>query len=161
MAMSVAILMLLPQGIGHADDPRAKSPSGDAGINAEERAVLAANLRFYRAFDGRDMKAMDALWARGVPVAVIHPAWPGITGRTEVMESWKSILSSETAPRIRAVNANAHVYGSTAFVICYEIVNEGAVLIATNIFAKRGGAWKMVHHQAGPTTNPNAIGEKT
>jgi hypothetical protein len=26
----------------------------------------------------------------------------------------------------------------------------GARLVATNVFVREGGAWKMVHHQAGP-----------
>ena len=39
----------------------------------DEHAVLAANAAFYRAFAERDVDAMDALWARSIPVACIHP----------------------------------------------------------------------------------------
>ena len=34
--------------------------------------------------------------------------------------------------------------------ICFEEIS-GSFLIATNIFVREGGRWKMVHHQAGPT----------
>ncbi len=30
----------------------------------------------------------------------------------------------------------------------------GGYLVATNIFIREAGAWKMVHHQAGPTPPP-------
>ena len=33
----------------------------------------------------------------------------------------------------------------------YEQVG-GGFLVATNWFAREGGAWRMIHHQAGPTS---------
>jgi hypothetical protein len=35
-------------------------------------------------------------------------------------------------------------------VICVEHL-DGGDLIATNVFAREGTLWKLVHHQAGPT----------
>lgn len=118
--------------------------------NAEARAVLAANEAFYQAFRDRDMAAMDAIWARTDSVAVIHPGWHGLNGRKPVMNSWRTILGNPAAPKVRSVKPRAHVYGTTAFVVGYEVLGNG-VLIATNIFVREDGAWKMVHHQAGPT----------
>src|SRR6516164_8495922 len=57
-------------------------------------AVLAANLEFYRAFSARDLTAMDALWARRVPVACLHPGWTALKDRTGIIESWDDILSN-------------------------------------------------------------------
>ena len=37
--------------------------------------------------------------------------------------------------------------------IAYERIND-AVLIATNLLAREDGAWKMIHHQSGPTPPP-------
>ena len=120
---------------------------------AENEAVLFANEAFYRAFADGDPAAMDAVWASSAPVACIHPGWNVLDGREAVMASWRAILGSPNRPDISSVGGAAKVYGDTAFVTCYEAVGEG-YLIATNIFVREAGAWKMVHHQAGPTPPP-------
>ena len=48
--------------------------------------------------------------------------------------------------------------GDTAFVVCYEVLSSGT-LVATNIFQRENGQWKVVHHQAGPTTLVIDLGE--
>jgi ketosteroid isomerase-like protein len=114
-----------------------------------ETEVLAANEAFYAAFAERDASAMDGLWAASAPVACIHPGWDVLVGREEVMESWEAILDNPTAPRIRCSRPSAQVLGDTAFVVCLEEVS-GSELIATNVFTREEGRWKLVHHQAGP-----------
>ena len=116
---------------------------------AAAREVLLANQAFYRAFSGRDVAGMEALWATSAAVACIHPGWTALRGRELVLASWRSILGSEVSPNVTCDNASAHVFGEAAFVICEELVG-GARLIATNVFVKEGGAWKMAHHQAAP-----------
>ena len=34
--------------------------------------------------------------------------------------------------------------------ICREVLEQQGWLIATNLFAREEGGWRMVHHQAGP-----------
>jgi hypothetical protein len=114
-------------------------------------AVLFANEAFYQAFAGRDIDAMDRLWARGGPVACIHPGWSPLVGRERVLASWRAILANPASPAIRCRRPRAFLHGDSAFVICYEEI-EGAVLIATNLFVREGREWKMTHHQAGPVT---------
>ncbi len=111
-------------------------------------AVLAANLEFYRAFSSRDLVAMDALWARRAPVACIHPGWPPLAERDAVMESWRNILSNPDAPRIACFDERVLLYGDTALVICEEEL-DGGTLIASNLFVREDGAWRIAHHQAG------------
>ena len=113
------------------------------------RDVLAANQAFYKAFAARDMAQMEALWATGVSVACIHPGWNVLRGRELVIASWRSILGSENSPDVMCGNASAHVLGESAFVICEEQVADD-VLIATNVFVRERGGWKMAHHQAAP-----------
>ena len=112
--------------------------------------VLTDNQTFYRAFSKGDMNAMDALWSSAAPVACSHPGWAVLTGRDTVMASWRSILDSPGRPHITCRDAAAHELGDAAYVTCYEDVGAG-VLAATNIFVLEAGAWRMVHHQAGPT----------
>lgn len=114
----------------------------------DEEAVLAANAAFYAAFAGRDMAAIDALWAEHVPVACIHPGWHALHGREQVMASWAAILSGPQPPAIRHANAVACVFGDCAFVTCSEHLPSGD-LVATNVFVRQNGTWRMTHHHAG------------
>jgi ketosteroid isomerase-like protein len=111
-------------------------------------AVLAANLEFYRAFGARDLDAMERLWAHKAPVACIHPGWPPLSDRAEVMESWHSILANPGAPRIACYDEQVLLYGDTALVICEEEL-AGGTLIASNLFVREDTAWRIAHHQAG------------
>ena len=113
-------------------------------------AVLFANEAFYLAFRTRDAAAMEDLWATRVPVTCIHPGWPPLFGRDDVLESWRGILGNEGSPEIGCHAPRAHVYGDVATVVCYERVPD-SYLVATNVFMREGGLWKLVHHQAGPT----------
>ena len=122
---------------------------------SDAEPVLFANEAFYYAFAGGDAAAMDEVWARDVPVTCIHPGWNVLAGRDAVMESWRSILGSDRRPAIRSQGASAFLHGDVAFVTCYEIFGQG-YLAATNVFVREGGAWKIVHHHAGPTAPPEA-----
>ncbi len=124
---------------------------------ADEQAVLAANEAFYRAFTAGEAQAMDELWARHEPVACIHPGWPPLSGRAEVMRSWRAILT-EGPRRIRCHEPRVHLLGEAALVTCLEALDEG-LLAAANLFVREGGSWKIVHHQAGPMALSTATGE--
>ena len=118
-------------------------------MRQDDHDVLAANAAFYRAFQDRDLAAMDALWSQGDQVACIHPGWQALHGRDEVMASWRSILDSPDAPEIACSRASVVAAGEMAFVICVESL-QGGTLAATNVFVRESGEWRIVHHQAGP-----------
>jgi ketosteroid isomerase-like protein len=113
----------------------------------DEEQVLAANAAFYAAFAAKDADAMAVLWARRAPVACIHPGWHALRGRDGVLASWRSILGGPGAPPISCSDAVAHILGDTAFVICVEHI-PGVELIASNLFVREDGDWRMVHHHA-------------
>jgi ketosteroid isomerase-like protein len=115
-----------------------------------ELEVLEANEAFYRAFAARDLDAMASLWAERHPVACSHPGWDVLDGRDEVLGSWRGILASPSAPAVTCSLAQAHVLGEAAFVTCHEVLQGGVRLSATNLFAREGGRWRLVHHQASP-----------
>jgi hypothetical protein len=120
--------------------------------------LLFANEAFYHVFRSRDLAAMDALWARRAPIACVHPGWQALMTRAAVMESWDGILSNPEAPRVDCRGARAHLLGELGpgrlgVVLCYEIIGR-SVLTATNIFLREDGAWRMVHHHAGPCGTP-------
>ncbi|MBU0726788.1 MAG: nuclear transport factor 2 family protein [Alphaproteobacteria bacterium] len=116
----------------------------------DRTALLFANEAFYAAFANRDVAAMQSLWAQRAALACIHPGWGLLEGRESVLQSWRSILSGNNAPVITPRGAKAFLYGESGFVTCFEAFPEG-YLIATNIFVKEDGEWRLVHHQAGPT----------
>jgi len=111
--------------------------------------LLRANRAFYEAFAAGDIEAMDDLWARRAEVACVHPGWPALHGRDEVMDGWRAILLGGEAPRILCRDARAFALGEGGFVTCVEVVDD-TTLVATNVFALEGGLWQIVHHHAGP-----------
>ncbi|SMF71414.1 Ketosteroid isomerase homolog [Tistlia consotensis] len=119
---------------------------------SQHAAVLFANEAFYLAFRNRDSEAMEALWAEGATVACIHPGWQAVVGREAVLESWRAILGGQHAPVVRLRGARATLTGEVGIVLCYEeIEGSDSLLVATNLFLREDGAWRLIHHQAGPT----------
>lgn len=116
-----------------------------------EKDVLAANDAFYRAFNAKDMDAMDAVWARSVEVGCVHPGWNLLRGREAVMNSWQGILSNPAQPRIVTGGAEVTLLGDVAIVLCRELV-AGTPLAASNVFVQEDGKWKMAHHHSGPVS---------
>jgi hypothetical protein len=114
----------------------------------EEEAVLFANDRFYAAFAGGDIDAMEEIWSAG-PVICVHPGWQPLHGREEVMASWSGILGEGSAPGIVCHTPRATIFGDTAVVVCIEEIG-GAFLCATNVFVFESKHWRMCHHHAGP-----------
>jgi len=119
----------------------------------DDDAVLAANAAYYRAFSTGDVVAMARVWAED-GVSCVHPGWPPLVGRDDVIESYRSILTNRNRVRITHQDDVAIVTGDEGRVLCIEIV-EGAALAATNFYRRVGGDWRMVHHQASPI----ALGE--
>jgi hypothetical protein len=117
--------------------------------------LLFANEAFYHVFRSRDLAAMEDLWARHAPVICVHPGWQALTTRDAVMESWRGILTNPEAPSVDCRAAHAHLLGALGVVVCYEILGPN-VLVATNLFLREDGAWRMAHHHAGPCGVPPA-----
>lgn len=119
-------------------------------VEAEAR-VLEANHRFYRAFAAGDFDAMSRLWAERAPSACLHPGAPLLVGRAAVLASWRQILAESGGVDMVCRTPRVFLLGDSAFVTCLEANGQGpAHLVATNVFVLEDGAWRMVHHQAGP-----------
>ena len=131
-----------------------KQPAGaSSDVVRDETVVERVNAGFYRAFAARDLEAMDLLWARTGQVCCIHPGWNPLITRVEIMDSWQAILGGPNPPDIRCRAPRVSVHGDTALVVCFEQIADG-FLIATNAYRRIDGAWKLVHHQAGPAAAP-------
>jgi len=119
-------------------------------MDQREATLLFANDTFYAAFASGDFAAMDDLWAQNHPVSCIHPGGPIMLGRTVVLDSWQAILEGGQTPPIVHLDATPMIAGDVGWITCLERVGD-TVVAATNIFARENDAWKMTHHQAGPT----------
>jgi ketosteroid isomerase-like protein len=117
-----------------------------------EDEVLAANGAFYRAFRDKSYADMLEVWATSDNLSCVHPGWNLIAGRDAVLESWQRILGNPEQVRVVSGGATASVYGDVAVVACREFV-AGTPLVATNVFVREGGRWRMLHHHSGPVFN--------
>ena len=124
---------------------------------ADEAAVIVANAVFYDALDNLDLDRMDAVLATEEPVRVVHPGWPLVSGREAVLASWERIFDNAGMMQFTVADAEAHIEGDFAWVICTERLTsvqggqvvEGIVQ-TTNMFRREEGAWRMTHHHGSP-----------
>jgi hypothetical protein len=112
----------------------------------DEAELLAANERFYDAFARGDFVAMDALWSDRDTIACVHPGWSLLRGRDRVLASWRGILRSRNPVQVRDVVVE--LCGDVGLILCTEVLPE-ADLVASNLFVREGGRWRMLHHHAG------------
>ncbi|EDP61311.1 hypothetical protein BAL199_07143 [alpha proteobacterium BAL199] len=127
---------------------------------SQEAAVLFANEAFYLAFSLKDIKGMDELWSRHLPVTCVHPGWQPLIGREAVMDSWIGIFGNPGSPVIECRQPRVFLYGDLAQVCSYEVMEEGT-LVACNLFARHGQTWILLHHQASPVAEKPQFDEPT
>jgi len=116
----------------------------------------AAEAAFYAAFEARSLDAMMAVWASGDGIACIHPLAAPLNGRAAVAAGWRSMF--EAAGQFRVQIETVHEMREADQVI--RIVREYLVIgqetgprppiLATNVFRKEAGGWRMVLHHASP-----------
>ena len=116
---------------------------------SDDQAILDANLGFYTAFASRDMAMMEQVWALEAPICCIHPGWSPLIGRRAVIESWAAILSDPGGLDISCADVEVAMHGQSALVVCREMLPQGQ-LLASNLFVRENGAWRLAHHHAGP-----------
>ena len=121
--------------------------------SSDEAAVLAANAAFYAAFESLSIEDMDAVWAHEEPVLCVHPGWPLLSTREQVIESWRRIFENASLMRFDITGAQVVVEGEAAWVSCTENLTQvldgrvvEAKIQATNLFRRRLGEWRVAHH---------------
>jgi ketosteroid isomerase-like protein len=123
----------------------------------DHEAVIAANARFYAAFEAMDYDAMIRVWSEREDVSCIHPGWHLVAGREQVLASWAGIFRGTERIRFAVREPQAFVLGDTAWIVLVEEIEaeqrEGivrALAQTTNVFVREGGAFRLVHHHAAP-----------
>jgi len=126
----------------------------------------AAEAAFYAAFAAVDREAMDAVWAQGDHALCIHPGGGLRRGRQAVMQSWMEIFSGASPPSIQhRLIASFETQGLTVHLVEELIRPHGAPaeaatrVLATNVFIREGGSWRLVgHHASLPLVPPRGGG---
>ncbi|MDI3388926.1 nuclear transport factor 2 family protein [Streptomyces sp. B-S-A8] len=137
-------------------------------------AVETANTSFYEALERGDFEAVSDLWLRDEPgaaddeesvgVSCVHPGWPALSGRGEVLRSYALIMANTEYIQFFLTDVKVSVHADTALVSCTENIlsggpaEEGAdlgplvgqLVVATNVFHRTPDGWKLWSHHASP-----------
>ena len=114
-----------------------------------DQAVLAANRRYYDAFEARDLDAMSDLWERSDRALCTHPGWATLEGWGAVAASFFALFQNGSQLQFVITRERATVVGDAAWVSLDEnlLGDQGGVTVAAvNLFVRRGEQWRMVGH---------------
>lgn len=127
-------------------------------------AVEAANTALYDAVEQGDLDTLAELWLDD-EISVVHPGWPVLTGRGEVMRSYALIMANTDYIQFFLTDVEVAVLGDTALVSCTENILSGGpaeedgsagplvggLVVATNVFRRAAdGDWKVWSHHGSP-----------
>jgi ketosteroid isomerase-like protein len=131
-------------------------------------AVQAANTALYDAFETADIDLMGALWLDGngvEEVTCVHPGWAPVHGRGAVLRSWSMIMANTAYIQFVLTDVHVQVNGDVAVVTCGENMLTGMPqspdddsvpgfaggrAVATNVFRRTPGGWRLWVHHASP-----------
>lgn len=126
-------------------------------MSNDKTAVLDANQTFYRAFEKKDIEAMEAVCSQGIGSLCIHPGRNAIQGWVDIRKSWLQIFKATRYLEIDLDVISIEISGDQAYVVLVEKVMQvagnrriEAKSMATNAFERMGGQWYLVHHHGSP-----------
>jgi hypothetical protein len=118
-------------------------------VGADEE-VLAANRRYYEAFESGDLDAMSDLWERSDRVLCTHPGWATLEGWGAVAASFFALFQNGQQIQFVLTRERVTVVDGAAWVSLDENLlgaQGGVTVAAVNFFVMEGsGAWRMVGH---------------
>ncbi|MFE0101428.1 nuclear transport factor 2 family protein [Streptomyces sp. NPDC059009] len=133
--------------------------------------VETANTAFYEALERGDFDAVSGLWLEDgeyhedAEISCVHPGWPVLTGRGEVLRSYALIMANTEYIQFFLTDVHIGVAGDTALVTCTENILSGGpapeageelgplvgqLVVATNVFRRTSEGWKLWSHHASP-----------
>ncbi len=120
----------------------------------DSSAVLGVNSAFYLAMSKKNPERMGEIWHRGDHgVFCMRPGLnSALSGYSEVQMGWKRLWGgTRTGYYVEPENVQISVLGMSAWVTCRELGRKcdevpGFFCLATNVFRKIEGRWKLVHH---------------
>ncbi|MGW8802670.1 nuclear transport factor 2 family protein [Streptomyces sp. NPDC055775] len=137
-----------------------------AEVAADIAAVEQANTAFYEAMERGDLDELSGLWLPGedLTISCVHPGWPVLSGRGEVLRSYALIMANTEYIQFFLTDVGVSMTGDTALVTCTENILSGGpaeddgelgplvgqLVVATNVFRRTGDGWKLWSHHGSP-----------
>ncbi|MFF8291263.1 nuclear transport factor 2 family protein [Streptomyces sp. NPDC016309] len=129
-------------------------------------AVELANTAFYEALERGDFEEVSELWlddAHG-EISCVHPGWPVLSGRGEVLRSYALIMANTDYIQFFLTDVKVAMAGDTALVTCTENILSGGpaedgadlgplvgqLVVATNVFRRTPDGWRIWAHHGSP-----------
>jgi len=119
-----------------------------------------AEAAFYDAFAKCDLDAMMAVWADEDEIYCVHPNGARVSGMAQVRESWRRIFASGQTLHLQLREQQQLNSMMLSLHSVYEHVSVSgggrspSRAIATNIYLRTAGGWRMVAHHASPAPAP-------
>ena len=123
-----------------------------------------AEAAFYEALERADLDAMMEVWSDDDEVSCIHPGRARLAGYAQVRESWARIFSSSQRLQVHLTDQvvvsgmmfSVHTLHENILVRSAEGGVSGArsIVVATNVYLRSGGGWRMVVHHGSPAPAP-------
>ncbi len=152
---------------GVSGDGQEAGASPAADEKADTAAVVAANAEFYAAVEAADLDRVDAAWVEppfAESVTCVHPGWPALRGRDEVLRSWALIMANTAYIQYFLTDVEVEVAGEVAVLNCTENILTsvgqaddatssalgGGRVVATNVFRRVGDGWRLWAHHSSP-----------
>ena len=135
------------------------------------RAVTTANTSFYAAVEAADVDLLAAAWMDGpggADAMCVHPGWPALRGRAEILRSFTVILANTPYIQFFLTDVDVHVAGDVAVVTCAENILTGVGVsdaeagaadptglpggrvVTTNVFRRTPVGWRLWVRHASP-----------
>ena len=133
------------------------------------RAVSVVNDAFYRAIESGDMDLLEAVLLDGAgaeAVTSVHPGWPMLRGRSEVLRSFAAVMAGTPYIQFILTDVEVRAVGDVAVLTCSENILTGVGgsegeesgelgfaggrVVATNVFRRTPSGWRMWVHHASP-----------
>jgi ketosteroid isomerase-like protein len=152
-----------------------------SAAHTDVEQVELANTAFYEAIERGDFDVLSELWLSPADLGVdetyhdpaetgviscVHPGWPALNGRGEVLRSYALIMANTDYIQFFLTDVHVSVTGDTAVVTCTENILSGGpppeegddpgpllgqLVVATNVFRRTpSSGWKMWSHHASP-----------
>lgn len=129
-------------------------------MNADLLAVQTVHAALYEAFEQADAAAMALLWDEVEPDAVVcvHPGWPMLRGRGQVLRSWAAVMAGTDYIQFFLTDVQVRLQGGVAVITCTENMltevseraPQHASVVATNVLVQRADGWRVQAHHASP-----------